>query len=86
MIDDQQRPRHWLLTSLLAGGMVALIILCAFVLPLFAVELNADTLLSFPLGFYFAAQGMVIVLIVAVYWTGTRQSETDRKYGATEDL
>jgi hypothetical protein len=34
MIDDVQRPRYWLQTLLLAGGMVALIAICAFMLPL----------------------------------------------------
>lgn len=85
MIDDEQRPRYWLQTLALAGGMVALIILCAFVLPLFAAELNTDSLLSFPLGYFFAGQGVMIVLIIAVYWSGSRQAETDRKFGATED-
>lgn len=86
MIDDQQRPRYWQHTLLLAGGMVALVTICAFVLPLFAVELNVESLLSFPLGFYVAAQGVMIVLIVAVYWAGSRQGETDRRFGATEDM
>jgi len=86
MIDDEQRPRYWRHTLLLAVGMVGLIIICAFVLPLFAAELNADSLLSFPVGYFFAAQGVMIILIVAVYWIGSRQAETDRKFGATEDL
>ncbi len=86
MIDDEQRPRYWLQTLLLALGMVALIAICAFILPLFTAELNTDTLLSFPLGYFFAAQGVMLVLIVAVYWAGTRQAETDRKFGATDDL
>ena len=86
MIDEEQRPRYWLQTLLLAGGIVGLIMICAFVLPLFAAELNTDSLLSFPFGYFFAAQGVMIVLIVAVYWAGSRQAETDRKFGATEDL
>lgn len=86
MIDEVQRPRYWLLTMALAGGMVALILFCAFVLPLFAVELNTDSILSFPLGYFFAAQGVMIVLIVAVYWSGSRQAKTDSKYGAMEDM
>lgn len=86
MIDEEQRPRYWRHTLLLAGGMVALIAICAFMLPLFAAELNTNSLLSFPLGYFFASQGVMIALIVAVYWSGSRQAETDRKFGATEDL
>ena len=85
MIDDEQRPRYWLQTMLLALGMVALIVISAFLLPLFTAELNTDSLLSFPLGYFFASQGVILVLIVAVYWAGSRQAETDRKFGATDD-
>jgi putative solute:sodium symporter small subunit len=86
MIDDEQRPRYWLQTILLALGMVSLIGICALVLPMFTAELNSDSLLSFPLGYFFASQGVMLVLIVAVYWAGSRQTETDSKFGATEDL
>ena len=86
MIDEDQRARYWLYTLILTICSVSLIVACAFVLPLFTVELNADTFLGFPLGYYLAAQGMMIILIVAVYWTGGRQTETDQKFGATEDL
>ncbi len=86
MIDDEQRPRYWRHTLFLAVGMTAVIVFCAIVLPLFAVELNDTTLLGFPLGYYIASQGIMIGLIVAVYWTGSRQARTDRKFGATEDM
>lgn len=86
MIDDEQRPRYWRQTIFLAAGMTVMIVACAIVLPLLAVELNEVTLLGFPLGFYAAAQGIMIVLIVAVFWTGTRQAKTDGKFGATEDM
>jgi len=86
MIDDEQRPRYWRHTLLLAAAVVAVVIICAIVLPLFAAEFNGETLLGFPLGFYAAAQGVIIVLIVTVFWTGHRQARTDRKFGATEDM
>ena len=86
MIDDEHRPRHWLYTLLLALGAVAIILLCVILLPFLVVELNTGTFLSFPFGFYMTAQGVMIGLIVLVYWLATRQEETDQKFGATEDL
>jgi len=86
MIDEDQRARYWVYTLALAAGVSALVVVCAFVLPLFTLELNADTILGFPLGYYLAAQGVMIILIVGVYWAGGRQSETDRKFGATDDI
>ena len=86
MIEDQQRPRYWLITVSIILAVASLTIFSAMLMPLFAPELNLDNLLGFPLGFYFAAQGLVIVLIVAVNWAGSWQAEVDRKFGAIEDL
>jgi putative solute:sodium symporter small subunit len=86
MIEDEQRSRHWLYTVLVTSGVVAIVVICAFVLPLLAPVLNAGSLLGFPVGYYLAAQGVMIVLIVVVTWVGGRLSEIDRKFGAIDDL
>ena len=86
MIDDEQRPRHWIYTSLLAIGSAGVILACVFLMPFLVVELNSGTFLSFPFGYYMAAQGVSIGLIVLVYWMAIRQEATDQKFGATEDL
>lgn len=86
MIEEERRPRYWLYTLALAAGVVGLTFACALVFPAFVPELNANSLLGFPLGFYFAAQGLVIVLIIAVYWAAGQQSDIDHKFGAIEDL
>ena len=86
MIDDEQRPRHWRYTVLLAFGAVAVIMACVFLLPFLVIPLNEGTFLGFPVGYYMAAQGVIIGLIVLVYWLAIRQEATDQKFGATEDL
>lgn len=86
MIEDQQRPRYWLITLSILSAVAALAILCATVVPLFTPDLNQDSLLGFPLGFYFAAQGMILLLIIVVNWAGGRQADIDQKFGAIEDL
>lgn len=86
MIDDEQRPRYWRWTVLMALTVLGVVLALAFVLPLFAAELNDVMMLAFPLGFYLAAQGSTILLVVTVYWFAGRQQETDHKFGASEDL
>ena len=86
MIDDEQRPRYWRYTLFLALGAVAVILACVFLLPFFVVQLNSGTFFSFPFGYYLTAQGVIIGLIVLVYWLAVRQEETDREFGAMEDL
>ena len=86
MIDDEQRPRHWIYTLLLALAAVGIILACVLLLPFLVVQLNSGSFLNFPLGYYMAAQGVTIGLIVLVYWLAIRQEATDQKFGATEDL
>ena len=86
MIEDQQRPRYWLITTSLAGLIALLTLVCTLIVPLFAPEMNQDRILGFPLGFYLVAQGIILFLIAAVSWAGARQSEIDQKFGAIEDL
>lgn len=86
MIEDQQRPRYWLITAALSSAVVALAVACVFLLPVIAPELNRDSVLGFPLGFYLVAQGLVIALIAAVSWLGGRQARVDEKFGAIEDM
>lgn len=86
MIDNEQRPRHWIYTSILAIGATGIIMACVFLLPFLVLEFNSGTFLSFPFGYYMTAQGVIIGLIVLVYWMAIRQETTDQKFGATEDL
>jgi len=85
MIEDQQRPRYWLITVSIVSAVSLLAVLGAVVIPLFAPGMNSQSLLGFPLGFYLAAQGVVIALIAIVNWVSSRQAEIDRKFGAVED-
>jgi putative solute:sodium symporter small subunit len=51
----------------------------------FAGSLNSIHILGFPLGFYMAAQGSLIVFVVALFWFGKRQNEIDEEFGVQED-
>lgn len=86
MIEEEQRPRYWLYTLSMIAAVVGMTLVCAFLIPPFTSQLNVDSVLGFPLGFYFAAQGLVIMLIIVVNWAVSRQAEIDRKFGAIEDL
>jgi putative solute:sodium symporter small subunit len=57
----------------------------SFVVHIFAPSLNSIVILGFPLGFYMAAQGSLIVFVVALFWFGKRQNEIDEEFGVQED-
>jgi putative solute:sodium symporter small subunit len=69
------RSTGLMLTSLL---MVALV---AFAVPQLVEPLNIIKLAGFPAGFYAAAQGALIVLVIIAFIVAARQEEIDRQDG-----
>ena len=59
-----QRDAYWNKTSRLMWTIMTLWVIFSFVIPAFAVQLNQVKIFGFPLGFYMAAQGSLIVFVV----------------------
>lgn len=57
----------------------------SFGIHFFADTLNQFVFLDFPLGWYMAAQGSLIVFVALVFWFAYRQNKIDAKYGVAED-
>ena len=84
-MDDAQRQEYWRRNLRLMAVLLVIWALASFGAGiLFADALNAVEILGFPLGFWFAQQGSIIVfvLIIAVYvW---RMDRLDAEYGIDE--
>jgi putative solute:sodium symporter small subunit len=57
----------------------------SFFIHMFAPALNTIVILGFPLGFYMAAQGSLIVFVVLLFWFAARQNRIDEEHGVAED-
>ena len=55
-----------------------------FGIHLFVVPLNKIVIAGFPLGYYMAAQGSLIVFVVLIFWFAKRQDTIDREAGVAE--
>lgn len=51
---------------------------------LFAIPLNSIVIAGFPLGYYMAAQGSLIVFVVLIFWFAKRQDAIDHEAGVAE--
>ena len=51
----------------------------------FAPALNKVAFMHFPLGFYFAAQGSLIVFVVQLFVFAKQQEKIDRECGMAEE-
>lgn len=75
---------HWRKTSGLMWTTLAVWFVFGFVIHAFAVPLNGIVIFGFPLGFYMAAQGSLIVFVVLIFWYANRQNRIDEEFGLDE--
>lgn len=84
-VDPAIAKAYWKKTSSLMWIVLAIWFVAGFGVHLFAQSLNAIRFMGFPLGFYMAAQGSLIIFVVALFWFSKRQNEIDEEFGVQED-
>ena len=52
---------------------------------LFAEQLNGISLGGYPLGFWFAQQGSIVVFIALIWWYKSSMGKLDREFDVHED-
>ncbi|GBD43693.1 hypothetical protein HRbin40_01172 [bacterium HR40] len=85
MTSPGQLEEYWGKTRNLMVTTLVLWFVFSFVVHFFVNVLNSITFLGFPLGFYMAAQGSLIVFVVLIFWYAHRQNRIDEEYGVAED-
>jgi len=84
-ISPEVRASHWAKTKNLTIGVLVLWFIFSIVVHLFADALNSMSFLHFPLGFYMAAQGSLIVFVVLIFYLSYRQNKIDEEFGVAEE-
>ena len=80
-----QAQAHWRKTSTLMWTILAIWFMAGFGVHFFAVQLNTIVIFGFPLGFYMAAQGSLIMFVVLCVWSASAQDKIDAEFGVAED-
>ena len=86
--DEEARgAAHWKKTTNLMLTHLGIWIFFSFIIHMFVNVLNKITIpiLEFPLGFYMAAQGSLIVFVVQLFVFAKQQDNIDREFGYAED-
>lgn len=76
---------YWRKTSGLMWTILIIWAVFSFGVHIFAPALNSIKILGFPLGFYMASQGSLIVFVVLCFWNSSRQNAIDEEFGVQED-
>ena len=81
------QKEHWRKTTNLMFMHLGVWFFFGYIVHMFVKQLNAFTIpvLGFPLGFYMAAQGSLIVFVVMLFMFARQQNRIDREHGYAED-
>ena len=86
MIESNERKPYWRHTKFQLLASFLPFVLFVVVAPLYADALNHNKFLGFPLGYFLACHGLILVSIVTVVSFVNRQDAIDRWHGAHEDM
>jgi putative solute:sodium symporter small subunit len=84
-LDIAQREAHWDRTRNLMIIHLVIWFVFSFLVHWFAPQLNKVSFLGFPLGFYMAAQGSLIVFVVQLFIFSKQQDNIDRQFNVAEE-
>ena len=84
-LSAENRLAHWQSTKRLMIIHLVVWFIFSYVVHWFAVPLNNISFLGWPLGYYMAAQGALIVFVVQLFLFNRQQHAIDMKYGVAEE-
>ena len=85
-LSPEQRATYWRYNVRLTAALLVVWFVVTFLLGgIFASALNEFVVLGFPLGFYMAAQGSLIVFVVMLFMFARQQNRIDREHGYAEE-
>lgn len=84
-LSPEDRAEHWRRTRTLMIVHLTIWFIFAYVVHWFAVALNNISFLGWPLGYYMAAQGSLIVFVVQLFMFNRQQHAIDVQFGVAED-
>ena len=84
-VSTSDKERHWARTRSLMIVHLVIWFIFSFVVHWFASYLNHFSVFDFPLGFYMAAQGSLIVFVVQLFVFVWQQDRIDRECGMAEE-
>ena len=75
---------HWRKSRTLTFFVLFIWTVFAFIVHVFASWLNQFSFLGFPLGYYMAVQGSLVVFVVLIFFHNWRQDWIDNEFGQDE--
>jgi putative solute:sodium symporter small subunit len=80
----ERHREYWKRTLNVTIVLLAIWFIVTFVMAYFAIELSSIVIAGFPLSFYMAAQGSLIIYVVLIWYYARKMGELDQEYGVAE--
>jgi putative solute:sodium symporter small subunit len=80
----ERHREYWKRTLNLTVVLLAIWFVVTFVMAYFAMDLHSIVIAGFPLSFYMAAQGSLIIYVLLIWFYARKMGELDREYGVAE--
>lgn len=85
MPTSKKLQEYWHKNLRMTAALLLIWFLATFPVIWFVRDLNSLTFLDFPLGFYMASQGSLIIYVLLVWFYARHMNQLDKKYGVAED-
>jgi putative solute:sodium symporter small subunit len=76
---------YWRKTRSLTLVLLGIWVVITFGFPWFAQELNDFSLFGFPLGFYMAAQGTLVIYLFLIWIYNRRMRQLEKRFGIDDE-
>ncbi len=80
----ERHKAYWRKNLRITGLLLTIWFVVTFVFSFYARELNEIVILGFPLGFYFGAQGALIVYVLIIWYYARYMNNLDKEYDVDE--
>ncbi|MGD8527574.1 MAG: DUF4212 domain-containing protein [Methyloceanibacter sp.] len=85
-IENAARDRHQLRTLAVAITSLSVVLLSVVVAIIYVIPLNRIWFLSFPVGFYLLAQGLILFAVFVTFWYVRAQERIDLTRSMNEEI
>ena len=85
MMERKERKPYWRSTKLQLGLTLVPFLVALIVVPAYADVLNSVRFLGFPLGYFLAGHGLLLLALFTAANFVSRQNAIDHWHGANED-
>ncbi len=80
----EKHREYWRRTLNLTITLLVIWFVVTFVMAYFAIPLSGIVIAGFPLSFYMAAQGSLIIYVVMIWYYARKMGQLDREYDVHE--